>query len=235
MTGPRPPPIRKRDTLPQPSSLEGGFVIAGEKAKVVCGKAGRAAFPMARLCRTVRKTPNRTTHNPMPYTLGQAAKAAGVAKSTISDACKTGKISFTKNEHGAYQIDAAELHRVYPPKPSANGSENVRSNDAQPHSEHPESSVGSEALRLEVEMLREQLAAVGVERERERSQFSDQIEDLRRRLDGEGEERRRLTAILTDQRPKMAEPDPGPGNDPGGKAEGSEAGRGWWSRLMGRG
>ena len=50
-------------------------------------------------------------------TLGEAEDEVGVAKSTISRAIKAGRLSANKNEHGHYQIDPAELFRVYPPKP----------------------------------------------------------------------------------------------------------------------
>ena len=51
----------------------------------------------------------------MPYTLGQAAKATGKSKSTLQVAIKKGRVSATQAESGQYQIDPAELHRVYPP------------------------------------------------------------------------------------------------------------------------
>jgi len=44
----------------------------------------------------------------------EAAKTAGVSKSTIWRACKAGRVSFKRNEIGEFQIDAAELHRVFP-------------------------------------------------------------------------------------------------------------------------
>ncbi len=43
---------------------------------------------------------------------------------------------------------------------------------------------------------------MNVERDRERGQLVDQIEDLRARLDGAEAERVRLNALLTDQREK---------------------------------
>jgi hypothetical protein len=49
------------------------------------------------------------------YTLGTAATACGVNKSTVLRAIKAGKVSATRNEHGEWQIDPAEMHRVYPP------------------------------------------------------------------------------------------------------------------------
>lgn len=50
----------------------------------------------------------------MLYTLGQSAKAVGKAKGTIKNAIDKGRLSASKNDKGQYQIDPAELHRVYP-------------------------------------------------------------------------------------------------------------------------
>lgn len=48
--------------------------------------------------------------------LGEAAKAAGVAKGTISKALKSGKLSYVEKTTAGYQIDPAELFRVFPRK-----------------------------------------------------------------------------------------------------------------------
>ena len=50
----------------------------------------------------------------MLYTIQQAAKATGMSRQAIHAAVKKGKISATKNAHGILEVDAAELHRVYP-------------------------------------------------------------------------------------------------------------------------
>jgi len=55
----------------------------------------------------------------MSYTLAAAAAACGLNKSTVLRAIKAGKISGTKDEHGEWHIEAAELHRVYPPVAAA--------------------------------------------------------------------------------------------------------------------
>jgi predicted site-specific integrase-resolvase len=52
----------------------------------------------------------------MSYTLGTAAKATGKSRATIQRAIKNGKISARKNESGQYEIDPAEILRVYPAK-----------------------------------------------------------------------------------------------------------------------
>jgi hypothetical protein len=54
----------------------------------------------------------------MKHTAGTAAKAVGKTKSTITKAIASGKLSAIKNASGAWEIDVAELHRVYPPSPA---------------------------------------------------------------------------------------------------------------------
>jgi hypothetical protein len=49
--------------------------------------------------------------------LGEAAKAAGVAKGTISKALKSGKLSYSEKTPAGYKIDTSELFRVFPRKP----------------------------------------------------------------------------------------------------------------------
>src|SRR5215831_18790159 len=46
--------------------------------------------------------------------LSQAAEAVGMNRSSILRAIKAGKISATRDEHDQWQIEPAELHRVYP-------------------------------------------------------------------------------------------------------------------------
>jgi chromosome segregation ATPase len=117
------------------------------------------------------------------YTLGQAAKAADVSKTTIQRAIKSGRLSASRQEDGSYVIDPAELHRAFPRDGHADGEmkQSVTLN-------------ATRELRVEVEMLRERIG-----------EKDATIEDLRRRLDQREEERRqvqtRLMALLTDQRP----------------------------------
>ena len=47
----------------------------------------------------------------MSYTLGEAAKAVGFSKPTLSRAIKNGKLSAIRLDDGSYSIDAAELER----------------------------------------------------------------------------------------------------------------------------
>ena len=59
--------------------------------------------------------------NTMSYSLGAAAAATGLNKTSILRAIKSGKISGTKDALGQWWVEPAELHRV--PKP---GREHVR-------------------------------------------------------------------------------------------------------------
>jgi hypothetical protein len=126
----------------------------------------------------------------MKHTLGTAAKATGKSKSTISRDIRSGRISANKREDGSYEIDPAELHRVYPPVSHENGTRHTASNDPQPL---PATRVTELEVRLEAaeERIRDKDSA---------------IEDLRRRLDASEQERRevsrKLTGLLTDQREK---------------------------------
>lgn len=149
----------------------------------------------------------------MSYSLKQAAEATGKSKPTILRAIQSGKVSAKKDDNGEWQIDPAELHRVYP---VAEGTD-TRTDTQQEHEIVNETAM----LRREIEIRDERLAAVEEERERERRQSEDTINDLRRRLDTEGEERRKLTALLTDQR-KQAD----------NQAQEAAERVSWWSRLF---
>ena len=129
----------------------------------------------------------------MKYTLGEAAKATGKAKSTILRAIKNGTISAYKGSNGSYRIDPAELHRVFEP----NGSSNSPSNATQPPVERLEQ--GGETADLRLEHARDELDREKRERERERDQMQATIDDLRARLDRSED---RVTALLAAPEPK---------------------------------
>lgn len=105
------------------------------------------------------------------FSLTQAAKQVSKSKPTISKAIKTGRLSARKVGNG-YEIDAAELFRVYP--------------KASPKVDSTETSDTTRValLELEAKMLRQQL-----EREQET------VADLRARLD-------KADALITDGRPR---------------------------------
>ena len=74
------------------------------------------------------------------YTIATAAAAVGRNKTAILRAIKAGKISVEKDEKGEWQIDPAELRRIYPPLRSAS----MRATDMQPP---PSVAVANASLR----------------------------------------------------------------------------------------
>ena len=66
----------------------------------------------------------------MSYTLGQAAKAVGMSKTSILRSIKAGRISAGRDEFGQWAIEPCELHRVYPPITDETGTGAARGNEA---------------------------------------------------------------------------------------------------------
>lgn len=107
----------------------------------------------------------------MNLTLGQAAKEAGKSKATISKYLKNGKLSYLSKDDNGYQIDPAELFRVFPK------GEHINSNSEQ--SQTPKKTHSNSTLEKEIDLLREQISRMDQMNERERAQLEKQIEDLR--------------------------------------------------------
>ena len=63
----------------------------------------------------------------MGYTLGAAARACGMSKTSVLRSIKAGRISAGRDEFGQWAIEPCELHRVYPAltadNDTANGTE----------------------------------------------------------------------------------------------------------------
>jgi hypothetical protein len=143
----------------------------------------------------------------MAYTLGEAAKATGISKASISRAITSGRISATKKDDGSFSIEPVELHRVYPPKSAvpvaetADGS--IRNSDADTRN-GSDSNVLQARLDAALEQLRDRDGTIG---------------DLRQRLDRSDEERREAQARVIGL---LAGPGP------------TESKRGFFGRLFGR-
>lgn len=128
-----------------------------------------------------------------PYiSLNEAAARSGRAKSTISKALKNGTLSYVSKESdtGQYDIDPAEVDRVFPKKQETATSDHLE-NTKKPH--------GNSAVSAELHAVQQQLKTLQLERDRERTQMTETIDDLRIRLDKSDEERTRLTLMLTDR------------------------------------
>lgn len=157
----------------------------------------------------------------------RAAKEAGVAVTTITRAIENGKLSAGRAPRGGYDIDPAELFRVFPATPS----DSPKLHDAT--SATPKKQGATEALEVEVKMLRDML-----------QRADDTAADLRTRLDAseaarerEGEERRKLAVLLTHQAHQAspapaAAPAPATGPDVPVSGQGRPVAR-FWHRWLG--
>jgi len=118
----------------------------------------------------------------MAYTLGEAAKATGMSKATISKAIKNGRISALKDESGKFNISPSELHRVYPPTVSTEQKETLSA----AASEHLNDSLVRE-LQARLEAAQERITDkdsviddLREDRDRWRQQATALLEDHRR-------------------------------------------------------
>tara|TARA_B100001059_G_scaffold230866_1_gene265744 strand:+ start:745 stop:1188 length:444 start_codon:yes stop_codon:yes gene_type:complete len=146
----------------------------------------------------------------MRYSLSDAAEATGKNKTTIQRAIKNGRISAIKGDSGAYEIDPAELHRVFPPATAQRDAQHHKVKDAQQSDVALETNALARISELEKELAVAQSRSISLEEQRQ--QMSETIEDLRTRLDRSED---RITA-LTDQRGPEARTQ-----------------KGWFARVLG--
>ena len=116
------------------------------------------------------------------FTIGQAAKETGRAKSTIKKSIDTGEMSVVEKTARGFKIDASELFRVFPKRSE---------NDKIEQIETVEKTIENSTLQAKLDASQQRYG------DAERT-----IEDLRERLSKSDNERTRLTTLLTDQREK---------------------------------
>ena len=129
------------------------------------------------------------------FTLSQAAKICHRSKSSILEAIRSGRLSANMNDKKQWQIEASELHRVYPflvEEPLTEQEKTAKNHIGVQKQNHLPNTILSDLLDKEKE-----------ERERERTQLLLNIEDLKQRLTTSELERRstqeKLTLLLTHQ------------------------------------
>ena len=105
----------------------------------------------------------------MSYTSGTATKATGKSKTTIMRAIRKGKNSAEKDVHGQWNIEPAELHRVYPEVTQGNGR----------HAVHE--ATGNTELQHKINLLERDLQAA-IEKIRQQEESIGDLKDQRDRL-----------------------------------------------------
>lgn len=134
----------------------------------------------------------------MQYSANQAAEATGKNVATITRAIKSGKLSAKKDTSGAWQIDGAELSRVYP----------LRTQSLQIPTMQKDANLSQRDNFAEANALREELAAI-----RERDKLKDtllenyvaQMADLKEDRD---KWRQQATNLIANQKAELVVPAP---------------------------
>lgn len=103
----------------------------------------------------------------MPMTLSEAAAACGINRSTVLRALKSGKISGTREEAGAWHVEPVELFRAFPPVASAQAAP-----PAVPQHAHTDALIAQ--LEEALCDMRQQRADAVAERDKWREAFENQ-------------------------------------------------------------
>lgn len=126
----------------------------------------------------------------------EAAEAVGMTKAGLLKAVRKGTLSAEKDHNGEWKIDPSELFRAYPPVNQNTGAGNQTvDNGTRPT---------DTGLQAEIEHLRALL-----------ERADQRAEEWKAVAEREGQERRQLMAMLTDQRAQ-------------------DARRSIWAKLLGR-
>jgi hypothetical protein len=128
----------------------------------------------------------------MKLSMGQAAKEAGVSKTSISRAINSGRLSAEKIDGVGYQIDPSELFRVFP----------RNSNDTSKLERPVTTSVAGDVTpsnALELMRLETENAAL----KREIDLLRERIDDLRKERD-DWKDQAAVVKVITDMRSKIS-------------------------------
>ena len=129
----------------------------------------------------------------MGYTLGQAAKAVGMSKTSILRSIKAGRISAGRDELGQWAIEPCELHRVYPPLTDDTGTGNGTEERGVTGGETALAEANARAALAEARL----------------SDFKTMLEDIREQRDRWQQQAERVAALaITDQRKEPAPAQP---------------------------
>ena len=129
----------------------------------------------------------------MSYTLGQAARAVGMSKTSILRSIRAGRISAGRDEFGQWAIEPCELHRVYPPLTDDTGTGNGTE----------ERGVTGGGTAFAEACVRGELAEARL------SDFRSMLDDIREQRDRWQQQAERLaTRAITDQREEPAPAQP---------------------------
>ena len=133
----------------------------------------------------------------MTLSLRESAEAVGMTKPALLKAIQRGKLSATRDNNNEWQIEPAELFRVYKPATVKEPQELTKGTGQE--------SDKSALLTAQLEALKRENALLLDFHERERRQLKEQLEREKEQADNW---RRQATALLTHQPEAKPEPTP---------------------------
>ena len=128
-----------------------------------------------------------------------AAQIAGVTRKTLYADMQKGTLSYEVTDKKKRLINVAELERVYGTLAKDVGGDTKNTLFETAGNTQKTVDTASGGNNIDVEVLKIRLEQSENERSREREQLNEQIEHLRSMLSSEQEERRKITALLTNQ------------------------------------
>ena len=154
------------------------------------------------------------------HNLTQAAKLAGISRSTIMRHISDGKISKEIGKDGKPCVDTAEIERVYGVTQQHRDTKTVSLDSLKtPQKTQKDSALWDKVQELrqqKLEALEDQLKSM----QEERDSWKQEAEDWKRQAQ----------SLLTDQRPQSEPPVEGAQKP----VEGPQYQIGWWDRFLGR-
>lgn len=135
--------------------------------------------------------------------VSQAAKLTGKSRETINKATQDGKLSFSRNGSNHKQIDVSELERIYPFVTTIDEiNKKPKTVTSSPPSSEPDTGAELAALREKIASSERANEMLTAERQRERRQLEDEIENLRGSLEKYQEQHSKALLLITDQSEK---------------------------------
>ncbi len=147
-----------------------------------------------------------------------AARQAGVSRSSILRAIQSGRMSAPRKDDGGYAIDPAELFRVFEPKPAGQGDTTGPGPAGQTgQGAEPAETAGTDdraALEAQIQALKELVRRLDTDKQDMARRFDQDKEDLKADRDAWKHQAERLLLAA----PVAAPPPVAPKVEP----------RGWW-------
>jgi DNA-binding transcriptional MerR regulator len=131
------------------------------------------------------------------HNIKEAARLAGVNRTTLYTYMKEGRISWETLPNGNRVIDTAELSRVFGTLRSLNTND-MPKNQHNQHTQTTDSAREVSLLQEQIEALRQHVQAA----EADKADLRRRLDQAERRAERAEEERRQVAGLLEDLRPK---------------------------------